>query len=202
MTDTWHFNRDEQFRMKRDKLVRVAADCFNQKGFSGTSLKDVAKQLNVTDAALYYYVKNKEELVNLCYVRAVDLAREALDRAFTEGKTPLERIERYIHNQVHVLCDEDIGPVAVLSEVPSLKSAHKEIIQESIRSHSQRLAQLVEAGVDCGEIAPTNPRFVVAAIMGACNWLPKWYRPDLGIDPNELADSYVKTFCNGLRADP
>ena len=66
----WHFDKEEQRRLKRDKLLKVAAACFNQKGFSGTSLKDVAHKLNISDAAIYYYVKNKEELVNLCYIRA------------------------------------------------------------------------------------------------------------------------------------
>ena len=56
-----------------DSLLRAAAECFNQKGYSGTSLRDVARRLNLTDAALYYYVKNKEALVFLCYMRAADI---------------------------------------------------------------------------------------------------------------------------------
>ena len=52
-------------RTVRDRVLKAAATCFNHKGFSGTSLKDVSKHLNLTDAALYYYVRNKEELVYL-----------------------------------------------------------------------------------------------------------------------------------------
>ena len=100
MANDWHFDREQQRRMKRDKLLKVAADCFNQKGFSGTSLKDVAQKLNITDAALYYYVKNKEELVNLCYLRALDLGQSALDRAIEEGETPLLKLELFIRYQV------------------------------------------------------------------------------------------------------
>ena len=64
-------NPDEtRFQLQRDRVLRAAAHCFNHKGYSGTSLKDVANMLDLTDAALYYYVRNKEELVYLCYVRA------------------------------------------------------------------------------------------------------------------------------------
>ena len=51
MANDWHFDREQQRRMKQDKLLKVAAECFNQKGFSGTSLKDIARKLSITDAA-------------------------------------------------------------------------------------------------------------------------------------------------------
>ena len=59
---------DTRFRLKRNRMLKAAARCFNIKGYSGTSLKDVADLLGLTDAALYYYVRNKQELVYLCYV--------------------------------------------------------------------------------------------------------------------------------------
>ena len=51
-----------RFASQKGRVLRAAARCFNEKGFSGTSLKDVANELGLTDAALYYYVRNKEEL--------------------------------------------------------------------------------------------------------------------------------------------
>ncbi len=45
---------ETRFELQRDRMLKAAATCFNQKGFSGTSLKDVAKHLGLTDAALYY----------------------------------------------------------------------------------------------------------------------------------------------------
>jgi AcrR family transcriptional regulator len=55
-------NRDEQSALKRGALVREAARAFSARGYYNTSLDDAAKQLGVTKAALYYYVKGKEEI--------------------------------------------------------------------------------------------------------------------------------------------
>ena len=85
---------DTRFQLKRDRMLRAAARCFNLKGYSGTSLKDVANILGLTDAALYYYVRNKEELVYLCYVRAADVGREAMQRAIDEGGRGLVEVSR------------------------------------------------------------------------------------------------------------
>ena len=72
---------ETRFEAQRHRILKAAASCFNEKGFSGTSLKDVSRHLGLTDAALYYYVKNKEELVYHCYLRAAELGREAMDKA-------------------------------------------------------------------------------------------------------------------------
>ena len=87
---------DTRFRLKHNRMLKAAARCFNIKGYSGTSLKDVADLLGLTDAALYYYVRNKQELVYLCYVRAADLGREAMQRAIDEGEDGLETVRRYL----------------------------------------------------------------------------------------------------------
>ena len=93
---------DSRFSLKRNQMLRAAARCFNLKGYSGTSLKDVADILGLTDAALYYYVRNKEELVYLCYVRAADVGREAMQRAIDEGGNGLETL--YNKNKTKALC--------------------------------------------------------------------------------------------------
>ena len=194
----WHFDREEQRRLKRAKLLKVAAECFNQKGFSGTSLKDVAKKLNITDAALYYYVKNKEELVNLCYVRALDLGQAALDRAIDEGNTPVERLELFIRYQLAEVCGED-GPVAVMSEIPALNEEHREYVLARATKHSKRITRLIKAGIKDGTMSSPNPIASCDAILGALNWVPKWYKPDSKLSYEEIADAFVHTLISGLK---
>ncbi len=82
---------ETRYELQRERILTAAARCFNEKGYSGTSLKDVARHLGLTDAALYYYVRNKEELVYQCYRRAAELGAEALSRAVTDGATGLNR---------------------------------------------------------------------------------------------------------------
>ena len=195
--DTWHFNRRLQHRLKRDILLRVAAECFNARGISGTSLKDVAKMLGITDAAIYYYVKNKEELVFLCYMRALDIGTESLARALVEGETYLEKLELYIRYQVISVCGDD-GPVAILSEIPSLTAEHQKEVLTRSTEHTKAITALIEGGVKAGEMAVDNPKLACNAVLGALNWLPKWYRPGGLYDADEVARSYVATLASGL----
>ena len=85
---------ETRFESQRDRILKAAATCFNQKGYSGTSLKDVSRHLGLTDAALYYYVKNKEELVYQCYLRAAAPRRDTSNLHHAERRRLLAGVKR------------------------------------------------------------------------------------------------------------
>jgi AcrR family transcriptional regulator len=173
---------------QKDRMLRAAAQCFNEKGYSGSSLKDVATILGLTDAALYYYVKNKEELVYLCYVRAGEVGRESMDRAIAEGRSGLDTVTRYLRYHLEAMTG-DRGPVAIMSEIPSLKPEHRDQVLQISRDHSKRFETILEQGIEDGSIAACDVRMAGNAIMGALNWVPKWFHGDA-----DVAESLVTEF--------
>jgi AcrR family transcriptional regulator len=166
-----------RFSQQRDRVLRAAAHCFNRKGYSGTSLKDVAAMLGLTDPALYYYVRNKEELVYLCYVRAADVGREAMQRAVAEGGSGLEQARRYLRYHIENMVGER-GPIAIMSEIPSLTPAHRDDVLELSRQHSKDFEAILERGIADGSISSCDVRMTGNALMGSINWIPKWFHGD------------------------
>jgi AcrR family transcriptional regulator len=179
---------ETRFALQKDRMLRAAALCFNQKGYSGTSLKDVAGHLGLTDAALYYYVRNKEELVYLCYLRAAELGKAALDAAISERGNGLDKVRRYLELHSGFMVG-DPGPVAIMSEIPSLKPDHRDEILALSRAHSARFEALLEEGIADGSIRPCDVRMTGNAIMGALNWIPKWHHGDA-----DVARKVIETF--------
>ncbi len=190
---------ETRFELQRHRILKAAATCFNQKGYSGTSLKDVSRHLGLTDAALYYYVKNKEELVYQCYLRAAELGREAMEQAMSDGNTGYEQALMYIQYHVEIMVG-DAGPVAIMSEIPSLKRAHRNEILEVSRRHSSGFEEILERGIADGSIVPCDVRMTGNAIMGSINWIPKWFHGKAGM-AKEIRDEFPQVLVRGLKAD-
>ncbi|MDH3430840.1 MAG: TetR/AcrR family transcriptional regulator [Gammaproteobacteria bacterium] len=190
-------NSDEsRFELQRDRVLKAAAHCFNQKGYSGTSLKDVANMLGLTDPALYYYVRNKEELVYLCYVRAADVGREAMQKAVAEGGSGLEQVRRYLRYHIEIMVGEH-GPIAIMSEIPSLKPAHRDEVLELSRQHSLNFEKMLKVGMADGSIASCDVRMTGNAIMGSINWIPKWFHGD-DVMARAIVDQFPGILSRGL----
>ena len=159
-------------------LLRAAARCFNEKGDSGTSLKDVSQQLGLTDAAIYYYIDGKQQLVYECYKRAAAIGKAALDHAIEAGGCGFEIANGYLERHVAAHCGA-AGPIAIMSEIPSLRPTDREHILQLAREHSSRFEKVLEKGIDDGSIRDCDVRMTGNAIMGAINWIPKWFHGDM-----------------------
>ncbi|MGB5344758.1 MAG: TetR/AcrR family transcriptional regulator, partial [Woeseia sp.] len=168
----------------------------NEKGYSGTSLKDVARHLGLTDAALYYYVRNKQELVYQCYRRAAGLGAEALSRAVTDGATGCEQAQLYLRYHIEIMVGER-GPVAIMSEVPSLKPEHREEILAVSRQHSRAFEGILARGIADGSIVDCDVRMTGNAIMGAINWIPKWFHGSSSV-AGDIVSAFPDILTRGL----
>ena len=190
---------ETRYEVQLDRILKAAARCFNEKGYSGTSLKDVARHLGLTDAALYYYVRNKKELVFQCYLRAADLGADALSRAVQDGANGYEQARLYVRYHVESMVG-DLGPMAIMSEIPSLEPGHRDEILAISRRHSLGFEQIISRGIADGSIAACDVRMTGNAIMGAINWIPKWFHGSSTVAEDIIA-AFPGILTNGLRPD-
>ena len=154
--------------------------------------------LGLTDAALYYYVRNKEELVYQCYLRAADLGRGAMEQAVIDGATGYQQALLYVQYHVEIMVG-DAGPVAIMSEIPSLKRAHRNEILEISRRHSAGFEEILQRGIADGSIQPCDVRMTGNAIMGSINWIPKWFHGKTGM-AREIRSEFPQILMRGLQA--
>lgn len=183
-------SRSQQIDLKRTSILREAAKSFNRSGFHGTALDDIAERLGVTKAAVYRYVPSKHDLLFACFNMAMDSALANLDVGEREGENGLEKIRIDLRGYVEAMIGELGYPVVLLEENALLPEHARAIIKRRDRME-QRLRALVVEGMQDGSITPCNPKLVVFAIMGAVNWVPKWYRADGEWSAAEVADALL-----------
>ena len=120
-----------------------------------------------------------------------------MDRAIAEGSCVMDTVKRYIHFHHEAMTGER-GPVAIMSEITSLKPAHRDRVLQISRDHSKRFEAILERGIEDGSIAPCDVRMTGNAIMGALNWVPKWFHGDAEVAEN-VVNEFPKILGAGLQ---
>jgi TetR/AcrR family transcriptional regulator len=190
-------SRDEQHRLKREAVVKAAARAFSRNGFHGTSLDQIAKELNVTKAALYYYVKNKGDILLACLGHAAAIGDAALDYGRKAGKTGREKLlltlNRYVDDMTR-----DMGGLALIGELRALPAKEQAAVIAARDKFDRALREIVQEGIRDGSIVGCDPKLAVFIMMGAINWLPRWYSPQGERTGSEIAAAFIALFENGL----
>ncbi len=192
-------SRDEQFELKRNALLREAAGAFAARGYHATSLDEVAASLGVTKAALYHYVRSKQEILFECHMRAMDLGDQALEHARAQPGSAFDRVVALARRYVELITGA-MGRMAVLSEFDALDDASKEIVAARRDRWDRAMREMIAEGVVDGSIRPVDAKLAVFYLMGAINWMSRWYRPEGDASGARIAATFSELFAEGIRA--
>lgn len=185
----------------QETVVRRAIDVFNRRGYDGTSMEDLARELGFTKSAIYHHVPSKGHLLE----SALDEGLGALSRAIAEARSPAfertayERLRSAVTESVVVLVDH-LPAVTLLLRVRGNSPVELEALKRR-RTIDADLAALVRDAVDEGALrSDIDPDLISRLLFGMVNSLIEWYRPEGPKDAHEVAEALVKIAFDGLAA--
>ena len=187
-------------QLRREVILRTAARCFNRQGYATTTMADIARELGVSKAALYRYVESKEQVLHDCHAAALDIAMEGIRRAEAAGGNAASRLTLALQHFVEGLTAQLNGCIVLLEGM--LDSRRQSDLIRRRDEYEGCLRRLVAEGVAEGVFAPCDAKLTVLAILGAMNWIPRWYSPDGGRTPHEIAEHFATYLVRGLLAAP
>jgi AcrR family transcriptional regulator len=183
---------------KRDAVILTAARAFNNHGYHNTSLDDIAVELEVTKPTLYYYVKNKEQLLFECFRTGLEPIRAAFNDIGHSRQSARERLTVVLLRYAQAIASE-FGWCMVRAEDINL-SAELQSHVKSLKSEiDQGIRRLIREGIADKSIAPCDPKMTAFALAGALNWIAHWYRDNQALKPHDIARAFVDIFDHGLR---
>jgi TetR/AcrR family transcriptional regulator len=167
-------NRSEQREMKREALLRAAVSAFNRRGFAQTSLDEIAQNLGVTKAALYYYFPTKSALVAACFDRAMKVADDALAIAKRDGRDGRQKLMMMLQRYLKTVTGE-LNESLLLTEEQALTPSDRGKLIEKRDAFERELRAVVKEGIRDGSIVTCDPKLAIFVVLGAIHWVPKWF---------------------------
>lgn len=182
----------------RETLINKATEVFVTRGYDGTSMDTVARELGITKSAIYHHVKSKEELLHLAInrgIRALDSAVEAESQR--PGLGALERLRAAVHASVVILIEYHHS-VTLLLRVRGNSEVEVEALEQR-REIDDKIRVLVAAAIEEGGLrGDFTPGLVTRLLFGMVNSITEWYRPSYPVEPERIADAVTSMAFNGL----
>jgi AcrR family transcriptional regulator len=182
----------------RIDILKSAAAAFRKLGYHGATVEQIAAALHMKKGNLYYYFRNKEAILFACHQYSLDRLIETLEEIDRSDEPPDEKLRRLIHAFVHTILDELHGTALGLN-LEALSPAHLKtvIARRDLFDHGMR--QIIAEGVRTGAFGPCDSKLISFAILGAVNWIPRWFKPDGPSSSHEIADRFADFLIGGLR---
>ena len=190
------FDREKQFASKRQAVILAAGQAFRRRGYHNAPMTEIAANLGLTKAALYYYVRNKEEVLYECHLMAYDAMDEIL-KSKNEGVTALDKLEVLYVKFVTMLT---ASGVSLLTDVNSLGEESKTDVLSRRGKIERKIIRLVKEGQKDGSIREGDARLHVFFFMGALNWLNAWYDASGRLKGEDIAAHFVIQMRAGIRS--
>lgn len=182
---------------RRVEILRSAAAAFRRRGYHGASVDQIASALNMTKGNLYYYFKNKEEILYVCHDYSLDLVLKQLREVERSSWSPDKKLHALITGFVHLFIDVLPGTVWTLDLEALSPPLLKKIIVKRDR-FDRGVRRILKQGMESGIFTPGDPKLLTFAIMGAINWIPRWFDPSGKAKSAEVAQMFADYLVGGL----
>ena len=183
----------------RTKILDRAEALFAQRGFSGTTIKDIGAEASVNSALIYYYFESKETLYQACIDRFIAQLGDLAQRRIEAATTPDDVVRGIVSAQAEMMTRRPHLPKLMVREMVDWEAAHAvRAIQELSERIFRRLIAAITEGQASGDYrADMAPHFAALSTIGQVAYFVL-ARPVVGVvlgrGPHGVSDDDVRAF--------
>jgi TetR/AcrR family transcriptional regulator, cholesterol catabolism regulator len=188
---------------RRREIDEVASELFHANGYAATSVRDIAKALDIQGASLYAHVASKEDVLWSIVDGAATAFETKADEAVADTATsdPVERLAALVEAHVDVVTADPERASVFVTEWRHLSAERRAAIASRRDAYEARFRAVIDDGTAVGAFRPTDTALAATFILTALNGIATWYRPDGRLSADRIADNYIDLALRSLSED-
>ncbi|MEM7586499.1 MAG: TetR/AcrR family transcriptional regulator [Acidobacteriota bacterium] len=188
---------------RRREILETAARLICEKGYKGTSLRDIADACGLTKAGLYHYSRSKEHLLIEIMNYGMDMFEDQVLYQVMPITDPVARLRECMRRNVHLVTGDLTKEVTIILHEHATLTGEA---QAQINARKKRYVRFLESSfteaMRDGRLRAINPTVAAFSFLGQVLWIYKWYRADGKVAAEELASEMERLFFDGLETPP
>lgn len=183
---------------RAQEIYQAAAQIFFSKGYTSTSLNDIADALKITKAALYYYVESKQDLL----YQIINLGLDSVDREVLIPARKIEnaeeRLKFIILNHARLSAGGNHAVIIISHEIKELKFTHREETLKRRRDYFEYVRSTLIELKEQGKLQPIDITTATFTVFGMILWLPRWVHPNGKVSIETVCQDVCRMALRGL----
>ena len=182
---------------RRDELLRVCARLFREKGFDGTTIRDISNAAGMHSGSPFYHFKTKQDMLVAVMEEGLAEGLRRTEEVMAFDGPPEERLLRLVRAHLGTILEDgsDFIPV-LLYDWRSLTPANRRRIVAVKDRYDALWQRTIDELAAAGRV-PGDTRLARLLIFGAVNWAGQWYRPGARLSLDDVATGAVRLFLHG-----
>lgn len=181
-----------------EEVLDSAAKIFFSKGFHGTTIEDVAKDVGMLKGSLYYYIKSKDDLLYQLLYSVIEEGDAHIAQHIDTQGDPVVQLRRALEAQIEYIIENRVRVGLFLHEFDTLSGKRQHTVVELMTRYNNRFVELVRRGQAQGKFDDGDPVLIVNGILGMINWIYRWFHEEEPTDPAEIKRVFVRIIMKGL----
>ncbi|MCA1725901.1 MAG: TetR/AcrR family transcriptional regulator [Thermomicrobia bacterium] len=183
---------------RKRQIEDVASTLFRARGYSATSVRDIARALDLQGGSLYAHIASKEDVLWNIVSRAAERFHAAVRPVANGTESAAERLRGMARAHVQVITDDIEHATVFLHEWRFLGAERRIAIGRQRDAYESYFRAVIAEGMCNGEFRRADPKMAGLGILSGLNGIAQWYRPDGTLKPDAIADSFADLFLHGL----
>jgi AcrR family transcriptional regulator len=184
---------------RKEQIIKTSEKLFKEKGYMGTSMRDIAAELEIEAASLYSHIKSKDEILETICFRMADQFLHGIAEANDLYFNAEERLKMAIKSHTEILTT-DLNASSVFNrEWRHLNEPKLSEFKELRNKYENEFKAILQNGEDENVFETVDKKFAVLTILSALNWITEWYKPGGSMSPVEIADNLCDFILTGLK---
>jgi AcrR family transcriptional regulator len=183
---------------RKEEILITAAKLFNEKGFTGVSVRDIADAMNIKAASLYYHIENKQEMLAMIIISVAEKFIVGMNEIVDSDLSPSEKIEKFIALHIDLTIKYRYSIACLNKDWMHLEGANLPYFQRMRSDYERNFRNILKQGIKSGELKDINVEILLFSILSTLRTLYLWYSEDNEVPQQDLTEQMTKALLKGV----
>ncbi|SIS94434.1 TetR/AcrR family transcriptional regulator [Alicyclobacillus vulcanalis] len=183
---------------QKDQILAAARKLFSEKGYHGTTIREIAVEAGVLSGSLYAHIETKEDLLFEIADEGAEAFLLAARAVEAKWRNPVDRLREGLRAHIRVVADKQESAKVFFHEWRALSEERRKVIQAKRDRYEGHWRKWIEDGMAEGTVRSADPKFVRLCLLSVANWVYQWYQPGGDLTPEQISDHFWALLFAGI----